>query len=120
MGMAGYASSWSANFLGAKRSKLEEDLLFQLQHENLPEPECEYKFLEDRKFRFDLAWPMLMVAAEVEGGSWILSGHTSGTGINRDCEKGNLAQLNGWIYLRFTSNMIQSGEAIETLREALK
>jgi hypothetical protein len=62
----------------------------------LPEPECEYRFARPRQWRFDFAWPALLLAVEVEGGSWNGGRHTSGAGFAADCEKYNEATLRGW------------------------
>ena len=102
-----------------KLSKLEEDLLFQIQVSGLPEPICQYKIFEYRKYTADFAWPDQMVIAECEGGTWSVGGHSTGTGIERDCLKANLAQMDGWTYLRFTSGMIRDTTAIETLKAVL-
>lgn len=65
------------------------------------EYEKEYKFLQDRKFRFDYALPAHKVGIEYEGISG-KSRHTSITGYTNDCEKYNLAQIAGWKVLRYT------------------
>lgn len=66
----------------------------------------EHKFLEDRKFRFDFALPDIKVGIEIEGGLYAKGRHTSVIGYNKDCEKYNLATLNGWRVLRFTEKML--------------
>lgn len=85
----------------------------------LPEPEREYRFDEDRRWRFDFAWPADYVAAEVEGGTHSGGRHTRGKGFAADCEKYNAATLAGWRVYRFATEQVRSGYAIETLREAL-
>ncbi len=69
----------------------------------------EYKFLNDRKFRFDFACPIAWIAIEIEGGTWTQGRHTRGKGYSSDCEKYNLAQLAGWKVFRFTSDMLRHG-----------
>lgn len=50
---------------------------------------------------------MPILAIELEGGIWLKkSGHNTGTGISRDIEKYNTAQLLGWKVFRLTSDMI--------------
>ena len=100
-------------------SKLEQALLFQIRAYKLEVPEPEYRFHETRKWRFDFAYPERQLAIEVEGGTWSGGRHTRGAGYSKDCEKYNAAQLRGWSVLRFTSDMIKSGKAIDTLKEAL-
>lgn len=48
-----------------------------------------------RRFKYDFYAPSLNAVFEINGGTWIKSGHTSGAGIRRDYEKSNLAQLHG-------------------------
>ena len=68
---------------------------------------CEHQFLDDRKFRFDIAMPEKKIAIEYEGlegkktGS--KSGHTTKVGYTKDCTKYNLAQIHGWKVLRYTA-----------------
>ena len=66
----------------------------------LPKPELEFRFCEERKFRFDFAWPEYMVYLEVEGGVWTRGAHGRGSGIVRDIDKSNLATEYGWRPLR--------------------
>ena len=60
------------------------------------------------------------MAVEVEGGIWVRGRHTRGKGYERDMEKYNAAQALGWTVLRFSPQMVESGEALETLREVLE
>lgn len=114
-------------------SDLEEALLMQLRLCKMPAPEREYRFaaihtggtgkgirarlaesgLKD--WRFDLAWPDLKLAVEVEGGTWNGGRHTRGKGFEDDCIKYNAAMLLGWNVARFTSSMIRTGKALETI-----
>ncbi len=66
-------------------------------------------------WRFDFAWPDLKLAVEVEGGTWNGGRHTRGKGFEEDCIKYNAAMLLGWNVARFTSGMITSGKALETI-----
>ncbi len=63
----------------------------------------EYKFLANRKFRFDIAIPDKKIAIEFEGGIFSGGRHTRGKGYARDVEKYNLAVLEGWKVLRYTT-----------------
>lgn len=62
------------------------------------------------------------VLVEVQGGIWSRgkSGHTSGTGVSRDCEKINLGQLAGYVVLVVTSDHIKSGYALRWIEEAIR
>lgn len=62
----------------------------------------EYKFLTNRKFRFDFAIVKDKIAIEYEGIVGYKSRHTSITGYTKDTEKYNLAVINGWRVLRYT------------------
>jgi len=63
----------------------------------------EYKFLHDRRFRFDIAIPKKKIAIEFEGGIWRNGRHTRGAGYARDVKKYNLAAMHGWRLLRYTT-----------------
>jgi len=82
-------------------------------------PVMEYRFHQDRRWRFDFAWPEQMVAVEVEGAVWIHGRHSRGTGMQADMEKYNSAVLMGWRVFRFSPAMVKSGEAINVTRMAL-
>jgi len=95
----------------AKRSRkdqLENNFLatWVALYPQLPLPERQYKFLPDRKFLWDFAWPDddVRLAVEIQGGSFMAkSGHTSLSGQSRDCEKQRLAVAAGWRVLPFNS-----------------
>jgi len=59
--------------------------------------------------------PQANLVAEVEGGTWRGGRHTSGAGFRKDCEKYNLALEHGWRVLRFTTDMVRKGLAIESV-----
>lgn len=88
-----------------------ETLIVQVKLAGLPEPVREFLFHKQRKWRFDLAWPELLIAVEIEGGIWTGGRHVRGEGYEADCEKYNEAQLAGWMVLRFTPGMIKRGQA---------
>jgi very-short-patch-repair endonuclease len=96
-----------------------EDLLFlHIKASGLPEPEREQLFIKGRKFRADFLWRKERVIAEVNGGTFRRMAHSTGEGIHRDYEKGDLATLAGWRYFNFDRSMIEDGFAIETLKKA--
>lgn len=98
-----------------------EDLLFQhIKLVGLPTPEREYRFAPPRRYRADFAYPERKLLIEVEGGVWTRGRHTRGKGFTNDCEKYNLAALNGWNILRFTAEQIQTGMAVSTIEQMLK
>jgi very-short-patch-repair endonuclease len=102
------------------KSNLEELLLLLIRTEGLPEPEREYRFHPVRRWRFDFSYPERKIGIEVQGGTYIRGAHSRGTGLERDYEKYNQAQVLGWDVYQFSRKMIESGEAIETIRKALE
>lgn len=99
-------------------SDAEAALIFQLKAVGVSAPISELRFHPTRKWRFDLAWPDLLVAVEVEGGSWSAGRHTRGVGFEGDCEKYDEAQLAGWLVLRVTPHMIDDGRALAFVERA--
>lgn len=100
-------------------SHLEDTLWNQIHLAKLPVPEREYQAIPGRRFRWDFAWPTEQDGAllvEVQGGTWNTGAHGRGSGISRDCEKLNLATLNGWKILQFTSDQIRDGKALACLQ----
>jgi hypothetical protein len=79
----------------------------------------EYEFHPTRKWRFDLAWPELMVAFECEGGVWSRGRHTRPQGFAADIEKYNTAVMLGWSVYRVTAEMIHDGTALRLVEAAL-
>ncbi|MBE0696648.1 MAG: hypothetical protein IH586_06965 [Anaerolineaceae bacterium] len=91
-----------------------------MQLSGLPVPEREFLFHSKRKWRFDFAWPDLLIAVEVEGGIWSGGRHVRGEGYEADCEKYNTAQMEGWMVLRFTPGMLKRSSAGEMIEKAIR
>jgi hypothetical protein len=72
-----------------------------------------------KDWRFDFAWPDLLVALEIEG-SLRRGRHTSPKGFTEDCRKYNAATLLGWRVYRVTGDMVHSGDAINLVARALE
>lgn len=100
-------------------SALEERLWYLMRVEKIPLPEREHKFHPVRKWRFDFAFIGERLAVECEGAVWVMGRHNRGSGFAEDCVKYNEAVIHGWRVLRFTGDMINSGEAIVAIRAAL-
>lgn len=83
-------------------------------------PESEFKFCEDRRWRFDFCFPEEMVGVEIEGAVWTSGRHTRGSGYVKDMEKYNTAALLGYRVLRFSTEMVNSGIAIDFVEKILK
>ena len=79
----------------------------------------EFRFDPKRKWRVDFILPGRW-AVEVEGGSWSNGRHSRGKGFASDCEKYNSLALQGYHLLRFTSEQVNSGYAIDTIQTALR
>ena len=103
-------------------SRLEDTLAGQIRVAGLAQPIREHVALPGRRFRFDFAWPSQQLLVEVQGGTFGRGkmAHSSGMGINRDCEKHNLAVLAGWRVLSVDAKKVASGQALRWLQEALK
>lgn len=100
-------------------SALEERLAFQMRTLALPAWAAEYRFHRTRQWRFDLAWPHLRLAVEVEGGIWAGGRHTRPAGFEADCEKYNEAAILGWRVIRVTGRMVEDGRAIDIIQRAI-
>lgn len=97
-------------------SKLESHFLNlwkMLADDTIP-PEREWKFHEERQWRFDFAWPEYQVAVELEGGVFSprrVQGkgrHLTSKGFHEDCGKYNAATADGWLVLRFDAKHLDS------------
>jgi len=77
----------------------------------------ELKFSEKRRFRFDFAIPFYRIGIEFDGIISTKSRHTSITGFSRDCEKTNLATIEGWKVLRYTA--LNYGNLEQDLKQLL-
>lgn len=94
-----YTGDKHASGKGSKEKRYIADELSSISEGFIPE----YKFLDNRKFRFDWAWPEKRIALEYEGVFSDKSRHTTISGYTKDSEKYNLATINGWRVLRYTA-----------------
>ena len=78
----------------------------------------ELKFSNKRRFRFDFAIPYYRIGVEFDGIISTKSRHTSITGFSRDCEKTNLATVEGWKVLRYTA--LNYGNLEQDLKDLLQ
>jgi len=101
-------------------SPLENLFAMQLDSAGLTGYVREYQAIPGRRFRFDFAWRKERLLVEINGGTYSKGAHSTGTGINRDYEKGNLAVINGWRVLSFDTKMVKSGAALELVEKFLR
>lgn len=73
-----------------------------------PDYITEYRFHDERKWRFDVAWPLFKIAIELQGATWSGGKHNRGQGYENDCEKLMAATLDGWRVFWLTSTMIKN------------
>ena len=78
----------------------------------------EYRFHPQRRWRADVAIPMVHILAEIEGGAWTRGRHTRGAGFVADMEKYNAATLAGWRVFRYTPKQVEDGTAAVQIAEA--
>lgn len=81
--------------------------------------EREFKFCEERGWRFDWAIPAKKWAIEFEGGVFMEnSGHNTAKHYNKDTEKYNKATVLGWKVIRITA--MNYTTVLKTLNEMVK
>ena len=106
----------------SNKSQLEEILAYNIKCVRLPEPVRQYRLPEtERKYTWDFAWPVERLLVDVQGGTWVANtGHTSGPGLERDCEKMVLGVLNGYRVMFVTGKQVKDGRALQWIERALK
>lgn len=81
--------------------------------------EQEFKFHPDRKWRADFHIVGHKLLVEVEGGIWSGGRHTRGKGYIGDMEKYNAAVGLGYRVLRFSTEQVKSGFAVNGINGLL-
>jgi len=122
---------------GGKRPKGPSDLevrfanLWAMHGDRSRRPVRNHRYALDagRKFEADFAWPDLKVGVELQGsvyrggrgGGTAKGGHSSATGIQRDIEKGNVANDLDWVIYRYTVKDLRERpvQVVEQVRRAL-
>lgn len=74
----------------------------------LSEPVREYRFHPTRKWRFDVAFPDVLVCVEIEGMTPAGGRHQRWGGFRNDVEKYREAALLGWTVLRYTGDDLRT------------
>lgn len=85
--------------------------LWQQLYPDLLPPAPEYRFDLGRGWRFDFAWPVALVAVEIEGGGYNRGRHHRPQGFEDDCAKYNHATAVGWRVFRLTPSMLETDPA---------
>ena len=102
---------------GAKIESEGESLLkMQLKALKI-EFEQEFKFHAKRKWRADFHITGKKLLVEVEGGIWSGGRHTRGKGYLGDMEKYNAATVMGYRVIRFSTEQVTSGLAIQQIEK---
>lgn len=120
--------SW-AKFLHGKKPKKtrvpappsigEETFALHLKSDNVPDPHRQYTPCGDRDWTVDFAWPTKKLAIEIQGGNWKGGAHVRPKRYEEDVRKLNWLNAHGWTTLWFTTDMVTSGEAIDTTKPIL-
>ena len=97
-------------------SEGEQTLSLQLKALRI-EFEQEFEFHPTRKWRADFHLKDKKILVEVEGGIWSNGRHTRGKGYLGDLEKYNAATMMGYQVIRFSTEQVKSGKAIEQIEK---
>ncbi|QQN89411.1 MULTISPECIES: DUF559 domain-containing protein [Acinetobacter] len=79
--------------------------------------EQEFYFHPDRKWRADFHLIDKKILVEIEGGIWSGGRHTRGKGYLGDIEKYNAATMMGFQVIRFSTDQVKSGHAIQQIEK---
>lgn len=79
--------------------------------------EQEYQFHPKRKWRADFHLVGKKILVEMEGGIWSGGRHTRGKGYIGDMEKYNAAVMMGYQVIRFSTEQVKSGLAVQQIEK---
>ena len=103
-----------------KPQNADVDLLcWQLNNVGLPH-EREHRFDDRRKWRFDIAFPAVKLAIEIDGGLFIDGGHSRGRARINDMERDIAANLLGWLVVRMPPEWVKPGKALAHIEQLVK
>jgi len=125
-----HKTGWIDDDRNIKNKAAAADVFIQLVNIELDlEVWPEFFFSAERLYRFDYAIPVLnlsnstplKIAIEQEGGIHMRgnSGHSSGTGIQRDMDKNNLAISQGWVIIRRTPADLCTSQTIQLIKSVI-
>ncbi|WP_347473246.1 DUF559 domain-containing protein (plasmid) [Acinetobacter thermotolerans] len=101
---------------GKVESEGEQTLSLQLKALKI-EFEREFQFFPKRKWRADFHLVGKKILIEVEGGIWSGGRHTRAKGYLGDMEKYNAATMMGYQVIRFSTEQVKSGLAIQQIEK---
>ncbi|QIC64476.1 DUF559 domain-containing protein [Acinetobacter schindleri] len=81
--------------------------------------EQEFYFHPERKWRADFHLIGKKILVEVEGGIWSGGRHTRGRGYIGDMKKYNAATMMGYQVIRFSTDQVKSGHAIQQIEKMI-
>ena len=96
-----------------RSSDYETWLANQLVAAELPEPARQFRWLDDRLYVADLAYPPLLI--EIDGAAHRIKGR-----FLDDIEKCQAAILNGYYLLRVATSQVRNGTAVDIVKQALE
>ena len=102
---------------GAKVESVGESLLATQLKALKIEFEREFKFHHKRKWKADFLITGKQILVEVEGGIWSGGRHTRGKGYIGDMEKYNAAVMMGYQVIRFSTEQVKSGLAVQQIEK---
>ena len=114
------ATKRKKNIKGAKVESVGEATLIQQLRALKIEFVQEFQFHTSRKWRADFHIKNTKLLIEVEGGIWSGGRHTRGKGYLGDMEKYNTATMMGYQVLRFSTDQVTSGFAINQIEGLVK
>lgn len=81
----------------------------------------EFFFSTERQYRFDYCIPEYKIAVEQNGGIHMRgnSGHSSGTGIQRDMDKNALAASLGWTVISRSPEQMLTSATVDLIRKII-
>ena len=103
------------------KNKLQRDTFTMLMEKEGLDCWPEYFFSTERLYRFDYALPEYKIAVEQNGGIHMRgnSGHSSGTGIQRDMDKNALASSLGWTVISRAPEQMLTSATIDLIRKII-
>ena len=94
-GSPSLVASFNTHRGNAKAKQAVDSLRAELDYRRVVAGLPEFRFHAVRRWRFDLAWPWIRVAFELQGGGFTSGRHTRGSGLAKDEVRGQVADPPG-------------------------